>query len=377
MVCFAGMRCGFYAGNTLKLVEDIGILKPTIFPSVPRLYNKIYGKIKDKLADKTGVGKWLVDKAVAAKLDRLKSGGGVTHAFYDALVFKKMRTLLGGRVRIMLTGSAPISGDVLDFLKICFSSPIAEGYGMTETSAGSCVCFLDDPQTGIVGGPLQNVKLKLRDIPEMGYYSQGTPEDPTPKGEIMFWGPAVMSGYFKNPEKTAESFIDGWLLSGDVGAVMPNGAFKIIDRAKNIFKLAHGEYIAPEKVENVFIKSPYVAQVWIHGESLQATCVCVVVPEEEAIKKWCEDKSVTFEDSVYENQDLKLAIIDDLYDLAQESKLNSLEMPSSVFLCKEPFSEDNNLLTPTFKFKRNIGKKHFAAQIDQMYNSPAIIPTKK
>ena len=154
MVCFAGMRCGFYAGNTLKLVEDIGILKPTIFPSVPRLYNKIYGKIKDKLADKTGVGKWLVDKAVAAKLDRLKSGGGVTHAFYDALVFKKMRILLGGRVRIMLTGSAPISGDVLDFLKICFSSPIAEGYGMTETSAGSCVCYLDDPQTGIVGGPL-------------------------------------------------------------------------------------------------------------------------------------------------------------------------------------------------------------------------------
>lgn len=145
MVCVAGMKCGFYAGNTLKLVEDIQLLKPTVFPSVPRLYNKIYGKIKDGLAQKTGVTKWLAEKAINAKLSNLRSGGGVTHAFYDALVFKKMKNLLGGRVRIMVTGSAPISGDVLDFLKICFSSPICEGYGMTETCAGSVLCYLDDP----------------------------------------------------------------------------------------------------------------------------------------------------------------------------------------------------------------------------------------
>ena len=99
----------------------------------------------------------------------------------------------------MITGSAPIAGDVLDFLKICFSAPICEGYGMTETCAGSVITLSNDPQTGIVGGPLQNVKLKLRDIPEMNYMSSGTPEDPTPKGEVMFWGPSIMQGYFKNP----------------------------------------------------------------------------------------------------------------------------------------------------------------------------------
>ena len=255
----SGMKCGFFAGNTLKLTEDIAKLCPTIFPSVPRLYNKIYGKIKDGLAAKTGVVSWLATKGVNAKLANLKNGGGLKHKFYDKVIFKKMQAILGGKVRLMITGSAPISGDVLDFLKICFSAPICEGFGMTETCAGSVITFMDDPQTGIVGGPLQNVKIMLRDIPEMGYYSAGTKEDPTPKGEVMLWGPSIMKGYFKNPEKTAEAFHNDWLLSGDVGLVYPNGALKIIDRAKNIFKLSQGEYIAPEKLENVYVKSSFVA----------------------------------------------------------------------------------------------------------------------
>lgn len=93
----------------------------------------------------------------------------------------------------------------------------------------------------------------------------------------MFYGPSIMKGYFKNPEKTAEAFKDGWLLSGDVGSVQPNGALKIIDRAKNIFKLSQGEYIAPEKLENVYMKSSWVDQIWIHGESLQTTILAFIV----------------------------------------------------------------------------------------------------
>lgn len=134
----------------------------------------------------------------------------------------------------MITGSAPIAGDVLDFLKVCFSADICEGYGMTETCAGSVLTKEGDPMTGQVGGPLNNVKLRLKDIPEMNYLHS----NPIPAGEIYFWGPSIMKGYFKNPEKTAECVTaDGWLASGDVGAVFPNGAVKIIDRAKNIFKL--------------------------------------------------------------------------------------------------------------------------------------------
>lgn len=161
-----------------------------------------------------------------------------------------MKALLGGNVRIMITGSAPIATDVLDFLKIAFCAPILEGYGMTESSGGSCSTYAEDPESGHVGGPLQNVKIRLKDIPEMSYTSE---DKPNPRGEICFWGPSVMKGYFRNPEKTAEAFQDGWLRSGDVGMVLPNGALKIFDRAKNIFKLSQGEYIAPEKIENVFV----------------------------------------------------------------------------------------------------------------------------
>ena len=114
----------------------------------------------------------------------------------------------------------------------------------------------------------------------MGYFSKITPENPNPKGEVMMWGSSIMKGYFKNPEKTAEAVTpDGWLMSGEVGMIFPNGALKIIDRAKNIFKLSQGEYIAPEKLENVYVKSPYVAQIWIHGDSLQNYILAFIVVE--------------------------------------------------------------------------------------------------
>lgn len=121
-----------------------------------------------------------------------KRDGTLTHGCWDAVVFKKVKALVGGNVRVMLTGSAPISPDVLDFLKICFCCDIMEGYGMTETSAGSCTTYQGDPISGHVGGPVANVKIRLRDIPEMSYLSTDNP----PRGEVCFWGPSIMKGYF-------------------------------------------------------------------------------------------------------------------------------------------------------------------------------------
>lgn len=165
------MACGFFGGNVLKLTEDIGILKPTFFASVPRLFNKFYDKINAKLNEATGPKGWLVQKALAAKLYYIKDGQGYNHKVYDSLIFSKIKAFLGGNVRVMLTGSAPISGDVLDFLKVVFSCPLCEGYGMTESGGGSTITYADDPQTGIVGGPLACCVIKLRDIPEMNYLS--------------------------------------------------------------------------------------------------------------------------------------------------------------------------------------------------------------
>jgi long-chain acyl-CoA synthetase len=252
-----GVRCGYFGGDVLKLVpEDLPALKPTFFPSVPRLYNKIFGKLKAGTEALTGIKGWLAKKAIAAKMANLHATGAVTHGCYDKIIFKKMKMMMGGNVRLMLTGSAPISGEVLNFLKICFCCPLTEGYGMTETSAGSVLVRIGDPKGGYVGGPVANVKIRIKDIPEMNYLCTNNP----PKGEVCFKGPSVMKGYFKNQEKTDEMLsADGWLYSGDVGMIHPNGAIQIVDRAKNIFKLSQGEYIAPEKLENEFLKSEYIA----------------------------------------------------------------------------------------------------------------------
>lgn len=196
-----------------------------------------------------------MQRALAAKLENLKTDGSFVHPCWDAVVFKKMKQLLGGEVRLMVTASAPLAADVMDFLKVCFCCDLREGYGMTETCGGSFSTHSFENTSGHVGGPVATCKVRLRDIPEMGYLHTNNP----PKGEICFWGPSNMGGYFKNEEKTKEALsADGWIYSGDVGQVNPNMSISIIDRAKNIFKLSQGEYIAPEKLENVYVQSEYL-----------------------------------------------------------------------------------------------------------------------
>lgn len=225
----------------MKLIaEDVPYVKPTILPMVPRILTRLYQAIKSKFDEATGCKKCLLDKALNAKLKNLRETGAVTHPCYDYLIFNKIKKILGGNVRVMATGSAPISPDILDFLKVVFCCDIIEGYGLTETTAGLAT-KKGDPVTGHVGGPLAHMKLKLRDVPDMDMSTNDNP----PRGEICFSGPAVFKGYFKNPEKTAEAFHNEWFCSGDVGLINPNGSIKIIDRCKNIFKTAAGEYIAP------------------------------------------------------------------------------------------------------------------------------------
>jgi long-chain acyl-CoA synthetase len=156
----------------------------------------------------------------------------------------------------MVTGSAPIDLKVLSFLKICFCCPVLEAYGLSETSGASTMTHMDDPIAGHVGGPIKITKLRLRDVPEMSYYAT---DKPYPRGEVQMKGVNITDGYYKRPDKTAEAFDnEGWFCSGDVGMVYPNGSLKIVDRAKNIFKLSQGEYIAPEKLENIYILLPLI-----------------------------------------------------------------------------------------------------------------------
>uniref|UniRef100_A0A667GZK1 Long-chain-fatty-acid--CoA ligase n=1 Tax=Lynx canadensis TaxID=61383 RepID=A0A667GZK1_LYNCA len=319
-----GAKVGFFQGDIRLLPDDMKTLKPTVFPSVPRLLNRIYDKVHNEA--KTPLKKFLLNLAVSCKFSEVKKGIIRRDSFWDKLIFGKIQDSLGGRVSIMVTGAAPISSPSQTLL---WFPQVFEAYGQTECSWW---CFL-----GHVGVPLACNHVKLEDVPDMNYFSVNS------EGEICIKGINVFQGYLKDPEKTKEVLDeDGWLHTGDIGRWLPNGTLKIIDRKKNIFKLAQGEYIAPEKIENIYIRSNPVSQVFVHGDSLRSSLVGVVVPDPEVLPSFVA----------------KLGLKAPLKNCVK-----------SIFLHPEPFSIENGLLTPTLKAKRGDLAKYFQTQINSLYEN--------
>jgi len=197
----------------------------------------------------------------------------------------------------------------------------------------------------------------------MNYFHTNDP----PQGEICFYGSSIMPGYYKQPQKTAESLSNGWLFSGDVGQVYPNGSIKVIDRAKNIFKLSQGEYIAPEKLENIFVQSGYVMQAWIYGDSSKDYIIGFFVCDPEAAKKFATSKNIEVNDELMENNDLRTLVYEDILRLCKDNSLSSLEKPKQFNLIRVPFSVESDILTPTMKLKRNVAREMYKDKIVELY----------
>jgi long-chain acyl-CoA synthetase len=190
------------------------------------------------------------------------------------------------------------------------------------------------------------------------------------RGEVCYRGPNIFRGYFRNPEKTAEAVDeDGWLHSGDIGVWTENGALKIVDRKKNIFKLSQGEYVAAEKIENVYLKSSFVAQIFVYGNSLQAILVAIVVPDADHAKVWAAENGKENDDleNLIADAEFTEAVQGDMTRIGKDQKLRGFENARKLFFTAEPFSDANGLLTPTFKLKRNAAQAKYQAQIDEMY----------
>ncbi|OPJ84205.1 long-chain-fatty-acid--CoA ligase 5 [Patagioenas fasciata monilis] len=358
-----GGRVGFFQGDIKLLTDDMKTLKPTIFPVVPRLLNRIYDKIQS--GAKSPVKRCLLNFAVIMKMAEIKQGIIRNDSIWDQLIFKKVQQTMGGRVRIMVTGAAPISPSVLTFLRAALGCQVFEAYGQTECSAGCTFSMPGDWTTGHVGAPLACNIVKLDDVEEMNYFSSNN------EGEVCIKGPNVFKGYLKDAEKTAEAIDkDGWLHTGDIGKWLPNGTLKIIDRKKNIFKLAQGEYIAPEKIENVYIRSAPVAQVFVHGESLRSFLIGIVVPDPEMLPGFAAKLGIkgSYED-LCKNPTVKKAILEDMVRLGREAGLKSFEQVKDLYIHTEMFSVENGLLTPTLKAKRAELVKLFQTQIEALYSS--------
>ncbi|XP_013845942.1 long-chain-fatty-acid--CoA ligase 5 isoform X1 [Sus scrofa] len=358
-----GARVGFFQGDIQLLPDDMKTLKPTLFPVVPRLLNKIYDKVQSEA--KSPLKKFLLNLAIASKFNEVKRGVIRRDSFWDKLIFAKIQESLGGRIHFMITAAAPVSSPVLMFFRAAMGCPVFEAYGQTECTAGCTLTSPGDWTSGHVGVPLDCNHVKLEDVADMNYYSVNN------EGEICIKGINVFKGYLKEPEKTEEALDkDGWLHTGDIGRWLPNGTLKIIDRKKNIFKLAQGEYITPEKIESIYIRSGPVSQIFVHGESLQSFLVGVVVPDPEVLPSFAAKLGVkgSFED-LCQNQVVKEAILEDLLRTGKEAGLKSFEQVKCIYLHPEPFSIKNGLLTPTLKAKRGELFKYFRTQIDSLYEN--------
>lgn len=238
---------------------------------------------------------------------------------------------------------------------------------MTETSCVISIVNVGDHTTGHVGSPSPACEVKLVDVPEMNYTSE---DQPCPRGEICVRGPIVFQGYYKDDVQTREVFDDdGWLHTGDIGLWLPGGRLKIIDRKKNIFKLAQGEYIAPEKIENVYAKCKFVAQCFIYGDSLNSCLVAVVSVDPDVLKEWAASEGIKYEDlkQLCNDRRTKAAVLADMDAVGREANLRGFEFAKNVTLVLEPFTMENDLLTPTFKIKRPQAKSYFAKEITKMY----------
>jgi len=248
---------------------------------------------------------------------------------------------------------------------------VLEGYGQTESTGGSFCTHSQDGTVGHVGGPTPALEFKLVDVSDMKYTAMDRDDkgERCPRGEICIRGPPIFRGYYKDEEKTKEAIDeDGWLHTGDVGKVDKYGRLTIIDRKKNIFKLAQGEYIAPEKIETVLLRSKLLAEVYIYGDSLQTFCVLIAVPNGSELINLCKSKGVTEDDvsKLCSDKEVRKLVLAELEKVGKKEGLQGFELPKRLHLRPESFGKEG-LLTATLKLKRNEAKDFCKSIIDELY----------
>ncbi|KAH9386867.1 long-chain acyl-CoA synthetase [Nematocida major] len=345
----------YYRGNPKQLQNDFRISRPHYFVGVPRVFNSVKGAIEGKVREKSKLAQWIFAFALSVCI---MCKNRVVRGIFGKTVFRQIRETFGGNVISMLSGSAPLSPSTAVFFEAIFNCPFFEGYGQTETAAGNITTDVFTLEKGVIGVPFPCNKVKLASCPEVNALAKDM------RGEILMQGHSVFYGYYKQEALTKECFYrpdgesiyneDGekWIRTGDVGEVTKEGNLRIIGRCKEIFKLSQGEYIIPEKIENLILskKIEGLEDITIVGDSSRdyVIGICTVSNQEK-----CKD--IESEAACVGNK------------LVTAGELIKIELPRRLIFTEDAFTIDNGLLTPSGKKIRKKIVALYSKKIQSIY----------
>ncbi|KAJ3232747.1 long-chain fatty acid-CoA ligase [Chytriomyces hyalinus] len=376
---YKGVAIGY--GNPKTLIDssvrnckgDLRELRPTLFTAVPAVWDAIRKAVEAKLKAGSSIANALFWGAFNIKASLMSAGLDVLAAPLDALVFAAVKEQVGGRLKMAMSAGAPITRSTQQFLNVTTARMI-NAYGMTETTAGICLqeraqsCML-----GCVGAPVTNMEVKLVDVPEAGYKASNLPK---PQGELWCRGPGVMVGYYKRPDLTREAITeDGWMQTGDIAELNPDGSLTIIDRTKNLVKLSNGEYIALEKMESNYKVSKCVQSLCVYANPEKSFAVGIVQPVEKAILQLAQElalypgidvNKVDYQE-LCGRKEIRAAVLKDLQAIAKSVSFKQAEILGQIFLAHEEWTPQNGMLTAAMKLQRKLILEKYKKEVADMY----------
>jgi long-chain acyl-CoA synthetase len=346
----------YWERDPLKIVPNLAEVKPHYFPSVPRIFEKIYTTVTSDVEKAGGIKKLMFDWAVGVgrrmrESERSgRSPGFVLQRQYDLadrLVLSKIRNVFGGNIQQCVTGAAPINPEILRFFDAA-GILILEGYGMTETSTAATISTPDAFKFGTVGRPFEGCEIKIAS-----------------DGEVLVEGPNIFQGYYKNEEATNETIVDGWLHTGDIGELDSDGYLRITGRKKDIIITAGGKNITPSNLEADIKQHPLVSQCVVVGDRRPYLVALVTLDPEEAVKHAQENDLPEDPEALAGNAEVKAAIMAHVDQV--NGKVARVEQIKKIEILPRDLTQEGGELTPTMKVKRNVVADKYAEQIESLY----------
>ncbi len=347
-----------YAESVDTLSDDMRAVSPTVMCSVPRFYEKMYARIMDTVEGSSGMRRNLFQWAVRAGQkfvnETIEGSVGVMtrgkRGLANALVFKRLRSRTGGRLKFFISGGAPLAREIAEFFHAA-GIPILEGYGLTETSPVLCLNTFDDLKFGTVGKPLPGVEISIAD-----------------DGEILARGANIMQGYYKMPEETNLALEGGWFHTGDIGHLDEDGFLVITDRKKDIIVTSGGKNVAPQAIEIQLTQSPFITEAVLVGNERKFISV-VIVPNFTKLRDFALSAHIPHES----NEELVAAaqVVEKMGEEIEAAcaALASFEQPKKFLLLPREFSIEDGELTPSLKIKRRVIEERYKELIDALYDA--------